>query len=484
MAEATNFPKIHNSDLVRILRNISMMLVCLFMISCQADENEQNPNIVIILADDMGHGDVGILNSESRIPTPNLDRIASEGMVFTDAHSGGSYCVPSRYSLLTGRYMWRTRLGSGGNLSNYAGTLIEPGRLTIAEMLKKAGYYTGMVGKWHQGIDWILFNEAARDSIRDDPNYQNYQNIDFSSPVLKGVNDYGFDYSYAKGGSAEMNPCAYIENNRVTSIPEYTTEDMKKKYGYWYGRDDNHIAENFTLEGLVPTFSDKACEFIESACKSKPGKPFFLYYALTAPHNPIVPNKEFAGKGNAGAYGDFIFELDHHVGKILNKLKELNIDKNTIVIFSSDNGPIDITRNPERWIKGDRNIYGHISNAPFQGWKGSLLEGGHRVPFFIRWPEQINAGEKCSTTIIFNDILPTLAEMLDLDLDDNSSEDGKSFFKAIIGKEKPQSFHEAIVYNTSIRRSKAAFAIRKGNYKLFVEGPQTNFDMLNDSIPV
>lgn len=466
------------------LWTLSILFFYIFTISCQPDNKKQNPNIIIILADDMGHGDVGILNSDSRIPTPNLDKIAREGMIFTDAHSGGSYCVPSRYSLLTGRYMWRTKLGSGGNLSNYAGTLIEPGRLTIAEMLKNAGYYTGMVGKWHQGIDWKIFDESARDSIRSDPNYQNYKNIDFSSPVLKGINDYGFDYSFARGGSAEMNPCTYIENNKVISIPVYTTEEIKQKYGEWYGRDDNHIAEGFTMEGLVPILSNKACEFIESACKSKSDKPFFLYYALTAPHNPIVPNQEFYGKGYAGAYGDFIFELDYYVGKVLNKLKELGIDKNTIVIFSSDNGPIDITKNPERWIRGDKNIYGHISNSPFSGWKGSLLEGGHRVPFFIRWPDHINSGEKCSTTIVFNDILPTLAEMLGIELDNNVAEDGKSFFRAITGEERPQSFHEAIVYNTSIRRGTAAFAIRKGNFKLFVEGPQTNSDMLDDSILV
>jgi arylsulfatase A len=158
--------------------------------SCQENSRARTPNVIIILADDMGYGDVTALNPASRIPTPRLDRLASESLVFTDAHSAGSYCVPSRYGLLTGRYMWRTRLGSGGNLANFAGTLIEPGRLTLAALLRREGYYTGLVGKWHQGIDWKLHDESARDTIRVHPNYQDIDNIDFASPVVKGINDY------------------------------------------------------------------------------------------------------------------------------------------------------------------------------------------------------------------------------------------------------------------------------------------------------
>jgi len=234
------------------------------------------PNILIIFTDDMGYGDVAILNRDSRIPTPNLDRLARESLIFTDAHSSGSYCVPSRYGLLTGRYMWRTRLGSGGNLANFAGTLIEPGRKTLADLLRGAGYFTGLVGKWHQGIDWKLRDESAREVIRVHPNYQDFRNIDFASPVLKGPKDYGFDYSFATAGSAEMNPSTFIENNRATVIPTLSSQEAKEKNSQWYGRDDNIIAEGYTMDRLVPTLSKKACEFVEMATRTRPKQPFFL----------------------------------------------------------------------------------------------------------------------------------------------------------------------------------------------------------------
>jgi arylsulfatase A-like enzyme len=228
---------------------------------------------VIILADDMGYGDVTALNADSRIPTPHLDQLARQSLTFTDAHAAGSYCVPSRYGLLTGRYMWRTRLGSGGNLANFAGTLIEPGRKTIANLMQDAGYQTGLVGKWHQGIDWKLHDESERAQIRVDPNYQNFKNIDFASPALKGPRDFGFDYSFGTAGSAEMNPAAFIENNRVTVIPTMTSAQAKAQHGEWYGRDDNIVAAGYTMDRLVPTLSHKACEFVESAVRTKPDHP-------------------------------------------------------------------------------------------------------------------------------------------------------------------------------------------------------------------
>jgi arylsulfatase A len=441
----------------------------------------QRPNIVLILADDMGYGDVAALNRDSRIPTPNLDRLAGEGLIFTDAHSAGSYCVPSRYGLLTGRYMWRTRLGSGGNLANLAGTLIEPGRKTLADVLRGAGYFTGLVGKWHQGIDWKLRDESAREIIRGHPNYQDFQNIDFASPVLKGPRDFGFDYSFGTAGSAEMNPATFIENNRATVIPTFSSQAAKKKHGEWFGRDDNIVADGYTMDRLVPTLSNKACEFVETATRTRPNQPFFLYYAMTTPHNPIVPNKEFVGTSRAGTYGDFVVELDHHVGRLLRKISELGIDKNTIVIFTSDNGPVNRTKGYRaRWVRGDTAVYGHDSNGPFSGWKAGLQEGGHRVPFFVRWPEKVNPGGRCATTILFNDVLPTVAEMLNVNLDENTAEDGQSFFRALTGEASPASFHEAIVHN----HSNGTFAIRKGAFKLTVNGPKTIEQVVEDAFPI
>ncbi len=468
------------------MRRIGFSLVgCLMLIAFQrlaaaAPDAPRRPNILFILADDMGYGDVGVLNHDSRIPTPNLDRLAREGLIFSDAHSSGSYCVPSRYGLLTGRYMWRTRLGSGGNLANLAGTLIEPGRKTLASVLNDAGYFTGLVGKWHQGIDWKLRDESAREIIRVHPNYQDFQNIDFASPVVKGPGDYGFDYSFGTAGSAEMNPATFIQNNRAAVIPTLSSQEAKEKYGEWFGRDDNIVADGYTMDRLVPTLSNKACEFVETATRTRPDQPFFLYYAMTAPHNPIVPNREFVGTSRAGAYGDFVVEVDHHVGRILGKLSDLGIEKNTLVIFTSDNGPVDRTKGYRaRWVRGDRAIYGHDSTGPFRGWKGGLQEGGHRVPFLVRWPGNIEPGGSCSTSIIFNDVLPTVAEILNIELDDGTAEDGQSFFKALTGEARPGSFHEAIVHN----HSNGTFAIRKGSFKLTVNGPKTVDQLLDESFP-
>jgi len=460
----------------RVISILLLSLVALVDVSGAA----RQPNIVIILADDMGYGDVGVLNRESRIPTPNLDRLAREGLIFTDAHSAGSYCVPSRYGLLTGRYMWRTRLGSGGNLANLAGTLIEPGRKTIADVLRGAGYYTGLVGKWHQGIDWKLRDESEREDIRSNPNYQNFANIDFGAPVVRGPKDYGFDYSFGTAGSAEMNPAAFIENNQLTVVPTLSSNQAREKHGEWHGRDDNIVAEGYTMDRLVPALSDKACEFVETAMAERPEQPFFLYYAMTTPHNPIVPNKPFVGKSRAGAYGDFVVELDHHVGRLMRKLTELGIDENTLILFSSDNGPVNRTRGyRQRWVRGDTGVHGHDSNGPFVGWKAGLQEGGHRVPFFVRWPHRIKAGETCDTTIVFTDILPTVAEMLGISLDGRTAEDGVSFFRALSGESRPESFHEAIVHN----HANGTFSLRQGGMKLTILGPKTNQQVEGSAVP-
>ncbi len=233
--------------------------------------------------------------------------------------------------------------------------------------------------------------------------------------------------------------------------------------------------------GRRPTLSDKACEFVERATRTRPDQPFFLYYAMTSPHNPIVPNPEFTGKSEAGAYGDFVVETDHHVGKILDKLTELGIEKNTLVLFTSDNGPVNRTKGySKKWVRGDTAIYGHDSTGPFRGWKSNLEEGGHRVPFFVRWPEVIQAGETCPTTIVFNDVLPTFVDVLGIDLDRGTAEDGRSFYAALTGEARPESFHKAIVHN----QSNGTFAIRRGALKLTVRGPKSTEELLDDAFPV
>lgn len=444
--------------------------------SCKYERKEsKNPNIIIILADDLGHGDVEALNPESRIPTPNLNKLAREGLIFTDAHTPSGVCSPTRYGLLTGRYCWRTRLTSGV-LWDYAGTLIEPDRKTIAGILQENGYYTGMVGKWHLGIDWKLFDETAADMITKETRYSDYSNIDFHSPVKRGINEYGFHYSFAIAGSANMTPFTYLENNKVTGLPEYTTEEVRQETGEWYG-SEGHVAKGFRLEDNLPNCSAKAIEFIENAIRQYPEKPFFLYYPLVSPHTPVVPNEAFIGKSKAGAYGDFIVETDFYIGELMTKLKELGIDKNTMIIFTSDNGPEnDRFRNMK--TKGDMNTHGQKSQAPYRGWKRERWEGGHRVPFFLYWPGLISTGDKCSTTICLTDVMPTIAELTGTILPENSAEDGKSFYKAIIGKDRPESFHEAIVHH----EGNGSFAIRMGRFKLIIDGPRTPSLLLDEQV--
>ncbi|MFT6619710.1 MAG: arylsulfatase A-like enzyme [Limisphaerales bacterium] len=278
-----------------------------------------------------------------------------------------------------------------------------------------------------------------------------------------------------------MNPATFIENNRATVIPTFSSPEANEKNGEWYGRDDNIIAAGYTMDRPAPTLSNKACEFVEQAIRTHPEQPFFLYYAMTTPPNPIIPDRKFFGTSRAGAYGDFVVELDHHVVRILRKLTELGIEKNTLVFFTSDNGPVNRTKGYRaRWVRGDTTIHGHDSNEPFNGWKAGLQEGGHRVPFFVRWPEKIKPGESCPTTIVFNDVLPTLAEILEINLDKHTAEDGQSFFRALTGKARPESFHKAIVHN----QSNGTFAVRKGVFKLTIKGPKTTAQVVDDGFPV
>jgi arylsulfatase A-like enzyme len=234
------------------------------------------------------------------------------------------------------------------------------------------------------------------------------------------------------------------------------------------------------MDALVPTLSAKALDVLDRLAVDR-ARPFFLYYAMTTPHNPIVPNKEFVGASRAGAYGDFVMELDNHIGRLLQKLAVLGIEKQTIIFFTSDNGPVNRTQGyRQQWVRGDTLIYGHSCNGPFSGWKAGLQEGGHRVPFVVRWPGRIKAGEVCSTTILVNDVIPTVAELLNIQLDRDTAEDGISFLPALTGKKRPVSFHEAIVHN----HSNGTFAIRQGSYKLIVNGPETNDQIVDDSYPV
>ena len=415
--------------------------------SCSSTpEPLSKPNIIYILADDLGYGDLSCLNKNSKIKTPHLDSMAAQGMYFTDAHSNSSVCTPTRYGVVTGRYAWRSRLKKGvlGGASNH---LISPKRLTVASMLQKQGYHTAMIGKWHLGWDFTFIDSKANNGIGFD---SKKQVIDYSKPVNFGPNANGFDYYYAHCGSLDMAPYVYVEDGKVTAAPNRVTENKDYK-GFWRkgptGPDFEHI-------DVLPNFVNRACKYIDERAKTK--KPFFLYLPLPAPHTPILPIDKFKGKSGTNEYGDFVQQVDWHVSQVLETLKKNGIDDNTIVIFTSDNGC-----SPRADFKELADV-GHNPSHVYRGHKADIFEGGHRVPFIVHWPAKIKPGTVSKETICLTDLMATAAEINNAVIPDNAGEDSVSFLPALLGKEK--ELREATVHH-SINGS---FAIRQGDWKLIL----------------
>lgn len=393
------------------------------------------PNIVFILADDLGYGDVHCFNPEGKIATPNIDRLATQGMKFTDAHSSSAVCTPSRYSLLTGRYPWRSRLQKGV-LQGFSPPLIEEDRLTVAAFLKKEGYYTACLGKWHLGLGWPLKagNTKAKTGWE----------IDYSQPIQNGPTTRGFDYFYGISASLDMPPFAFIENDHTVGIPTVTKK--------WV-RSGPAVAD-FDAVNVVPSVVAKAGQIIASRVRTK--QPFFLYLALPSPHTPIVPDKQFEGKSGVTAYGDYVMETDWAVGRVLHMLDSLGLSENTIVFFSSDNGfaPYVLkTYNTEQ--------LGHYPSYIFRGYKSDIWDGGHRVPTIVRWPGHIQAGSSCQDLVSLTDFMATCAALLHVRLPDHAAEDSYSLLPDLLGTaHKP--VRPAVVYQSI----DGNFAIQQGNWKL------------------
>lgn len=384
------------------------------------------PNILLILADDLGYGDLGCYNKQSKIPTPNLDRLTSEGMRFTDAHSPSSVCTPTRYALLTGRYCWRTSL-KRGVLNGQSPLLIEPNRPTLASFLKAQGYRTACIGKWHLGLGTTLFTN-------------------YSESISPGPNSLGFDYFFGTAASLDMPPYGLIENDHFVTEPTEQIAASKHQReggnGFWRA---GPIAPGFRHVDGLPILTRKAAEFLH---RQTQGQPFFLYFALPAPHTPWVPASEFVGKSKAGPYGDFVAQLDDTVGEILASLKESRLAQDTLVIFTSDNGA--------HWTPGDIRKYGHRANGPLRGQKADIWEGGHRVPFIVRWPDHIKPRTRSDALICLIDIFPTIANLLEQPA---STEDGLSFLAALKGA---KSARDHLVHHSY----DGTFAIRQGSWKL------------------
>lgn len=337
------------------MKNNVLFSVPMLLTICSTTFAEQKrQNIVFILADDMGYGDISYLDKNSKLNTVNLDRMASEGVVFTDAHSSSSVSTPTRYGILTGRYNWRSTLKQGV-LNGYSKALIPQERETIASMLKKNGYITAGIGKWHLGWDWNNIDNGN-------------EYVDFSKLVKNGPTTRGFDYFYGFCGSLDMPPYIYIENDLPTSIPVKTTVN-KGKYSWWR---KGPIGADFVHEEVLPNITDRACKYIKE--KSKLDKPYFLYIPLPSPHTPILPTKEFIGKSGLGEYGDYVIMTDAMVGKVLKAIDESGEGDNTIVVFTTDNGC-----SPAAGIN-ELIEQGHYPNSIYRGHKADLFDGGHRVP--------------------------------------------------------------------------------------------------------
>jgi arylsulfatase A-like enzyme len=409
-----------------------LTILCCLLLATAAQASDRPPNVVVILADDMGYGDPGCYNKDSHIPTPNIDRLATQGMRFTDAHTPSSVCTPTRYGLLTGRYCWRTTL-TRGVLQGYSPLLIEPGRITVASLLKQHGYATAGIGKWHLGLG-------------------NDKETDYARPLKPGPNAVGFDYFFGIPASLDMPPYVFVENEGVTEAPTemIAASEMRRKGGNGFWRA-GAIAPHFKHIDVLPTLTEKAVAFVGKQTKDKP---FFLYFALNAPHTPWVPTDEFRGKSKADWYGDFVAQVDASAGRVLEALDRAELADNTLVILTSDNGA--------HWLPEDIEKWGHRANGNLRGQKADIWEGGHRVPFLARWPGKIKPGTTSDELVCLTDLFATTAALVEHRLADDAGEDSYNLLPALLGEKRERPVREAIVHHSS----DGTFAIRQGPWKL------------------
>ena len=405
-------------------------------------------NIILLYADDLGYGDLGCYNPDSKIPTPNLDQLASTGMRFTDGHSSSGICTPSRYAMLTGRHHWRDFHGIVGALG---GSVFKDEQLTLPELLQKSGYATACIGKWHLGWDWNAIRKPGTPKNSIQPG-----DFDWSKPVPDGPLAHGFDHYF---GDTVINfpPYAWIEDDRLIRAPDKVfTRDIpqKVKEGNWECRPGPGVSD-WDFYQVLPTLTKKSAEYV----RDRKGKdqPFFLYVPFPSPHAPIIPNDEFDGTSKAGPYGDFVHQTDHACGEILKALEASGHADNTIVIFTADNGPEHYA-----WARDEK--FDHWSSAPLRGLKRDIYEGGHHVPFLIRWPGLTKPASVSDALISQVDLMATFASQLDFELPDDSAHDSHDFLPYLKGDSEsgPRS---SMVHNTR----KDHYAFRDGDW-LLIDG--------------
>lgn len=392
----------------------------------------QRPNIVLILADDLGWGDLGCYNRESKIPTPNLDRLASQGVRFTDMHSPSSVCTPTRYGILTGRYCWRSGL-KRGVLNGYSSNLIEAGRATLPSLLRQSGYYTAGVGKWHLGLG---SNERT----------------DFDHPLRPGPNQHGFDYYFGIPASLDMAPYLYFENDGVVEKATAHTPGSGggKTIGpFWR---EGAIAPGFKIEEVMPTLTRKAVSIVRERAQTA-DKPFFLYFPMSGPHTPWMPVPPFRGRSKARDYGDFVAQIDDAAGQVVRAVDEAGLGKNTVIIFTSDNGGY--------WPPELIDETGHRSNNGWRGMKADIYDAGHRIPFIARWTARTPTGEVRTDLGCLTDILATATHAAGVAVPADAAEDSFSHLPAILGTQNRKPARDFVIHHSS----QGMFAIRQGQWK-------------------
>ncbi len=398
----------------------------------------KRPNIVLILADDMGVDSVAALNEKCGIPTPHLDKLTKQGVTFTDAHSNSAVCTPTRYGVLTGRYAWRSRL-KRGIVGQWERPLIENDRLPLPKMLKKEGYHTACIGKWHLGWSWPKKGGGFTNKLKE---------IDFTQSIKGGPLGAGFDY-YFGDDVPNWQPFVWIENDRTLGIPDNQVSFAKH---YYSGRGIG--MKDWELEKVLPKITEKSVKYINQQATKK--EPFFLFFPMTSPHTPIAPSKQFQGKSGISPYADFLMETDWCVGEVLKALEKNGIADETLVIFTTDNGTSPKANFAQLRSKGT-DLQHH-----WRGNKADAFEGGHRVPFIVRWPGVISANQKTSQLISLVDIMKTCADAVDVKLPETAAEDSFSLLPVLKDPSIKESIHDAIICHSI----SGAFVVRQGAWKL------------------
>ena len=430
-----------------------VVLVCIFagIFSAAGPCKGDAPNIVLILADDMGVGEVS--HHGGLVPTPALDQMAKEGIRFTDAHTSSSVCTPTRYGILTGRYNWRSRLKSGVLTAVNSAALMDPERLSLPGFLQKSGYHTACVGKWHLGADWVPHPEAEKGKKKAFGSWS----VDYRKPFRNGPCDHGFDEAFFILSSLDMPPYLYLRNDRAVEVPTIDRGFPHNEYNDY--ERVGAASETFDPSTCLADFAAESRRYIKARVEDESKAPFFLYLALNSPHTPVVPGKAFKGKyPQYSWYADFVAETDWVVGQVLAELSSSGIDDNTLVIFTADNGFAPYVKIPKMFAAG------YQPSGEFRGSKATLFEGGHRVPFLVRWPEKVAGGSTSDSTICTTDFFATFADILEKkeSIPASAAEDSFSFFPAMQGEtgpSRPFTIHHSI---------SGEFAIRKGPWKLLL----------------